>query len=171
MQRNILKSGSVYGKILLCKYHDGYRLMNYHTQTFVSDTLFYPFEWLKAVGFFVQEPDFSQTTWTYTVDPPLSTHPKPTNSPVPTVSVNAETRPAGDSGSGPAATGVAYPNPSIQYMERTDTIVLDSDVSAFTLFTTVLLCGAIVSPIAVLAGKRLAHSQKQYEYQPIANAH
>jgi hypothetical protein len=170
---------------LLCKYHDGYRLMNYHTETFVSDTLFYPFEWLSAVGFFVQKPDLSATSWTYTVDPPLSTHPKPyPSSHSVTVAETHETHEThgavdssrvskGKRSISSSKTGVVlYPAPSIQYAEMNGETTgpgVTEEVSAFTLMMTVVLCGLVVSPIAVVAGKRLAHSQMQHSYQPIGS--
>jgi dipeptidase len=56
---------------LITKYHDGYRLDDFHAETINPTALFYPMEWLKQVGFFTEPIDYNATTWKYTVDYPL----------------------------------------------------------------------------------------------------
>jgi len=56
---------------LITKYHDGYRLDDFHSETINPTALFYPINWLKQVGFFTQPIDWNQTEWKYTVDYPL----------------------------------------------------------------------------------------------------
>jgi len=148
---------------LICKYHDGYRLMNYHSQSFVSDTLFYPLTWLQSVGFFVTPPDFNATSWTYTVDPALSTHPRTA-----VVATNAE---HGRRSGKHAGTG--YPNPSIQFADEQGVSGLQQQQqqhasAAWTLAMATLLCGVVVSPIAVIVGRKMAMQQMQHQYQPVA---
>jgi dipeptidase len=56
---------------LITKYHDGYRIDDFHAETMNPTALFYPMEWLKQVGFFTEPIDYNATTWKYTVDYPL----------------------------------------------------------------------------------------------------
>ena len=49
---------------LLAKYHDGYRIDDFHAESLDPVALFYPYEWLKDVGFWGErgaEPDLKQT--------------------------------------------------------------------------------------------------------------
>ena len=53
---------------LVAKYHDGYRVDNFNAETIEPAALFYPYSWLKDVGFWGErgdEPDWKQTNCTH----------------------------------------------------------------------------------------------------------
>ena len=48
---------------LVAKYHDGYRIDDFHAESIDPVALFYPYEWLKDVGFWGErgmDPDWTQ---------------------------------------------------------------------------------------------------------------
>jgi len=45
---------------LLAKYNDGGRIDDFHAETFKTNALFYPLEWLKAVGYFPADMAFDE---------------------------------------------------------------------------------------------------------------
>ena len=57
---------------LVAKYHDGYRVDDFHAETIDPTALFYPYEWLKDVGFWGErgaEPDLKKTNCKSTHEP------------------------------------------------------------------------------------------------------
>lgn len=51
---------------IITKFHDGQRFDNFYVETLEPTSLFYPFEWLKQVGFWKSAPDASVTQWSQT---------------------------------------------------------------------------------------------------------
>ena len=62
---------------LITKYHDGYRIDDFTAETIEPTALFYPYQWLKDVGFWGKRganPDWKQTNCQYPPHSPYNTH-------------------------------------------------------------------------------------------------